>query len=114
MVTVTIVDFQDTWAENERHKHGDPDSFIVDNTSDDWKLQYVREWCDPSEAIDIATGHFETARSSPSTAPGRKTVSGCSSAATSRTTAGVIAPRSTCRSKLSGRLATFSPVLKAC
>jgi hypothetical protein len=37
-----------------------PDSFIVDNTSDDWKaLQYVREWCDLSEAIDIATGHFE-------------------------------------------------------
>lgn len=37
-----------------------PDSFIVDNTSDDWKaLQYIREWCDLSEAIDIATGHFE-------------------------------------------------------
>ncbi|CDK00598.1 putative Helicase domain protein [Microbacterium sp. C448] len=37
-----------------------PDSFIVDNTSEDWKaLQYVREWCDLSEAIDIATGHFE-------------------------------------------------------
>lgn len=37
-----------------------PDSFIVDNTSEDWKaLNYVREWCDISEAIDIATGHFE-------------------------------------------------------
>lgn len=37
-----------------------PDQFIVDNTSDDWKaLQYVREWCDLSESIDIATGHFE-------------------------------------------------------
>ena len=37
-----------------------PDQFIVDNTADDWKaLQYVREWCDISSAIDIATGHFE-------------------------------------------------------
>ena len=37
-----------------------PEQFIVDNTSDDWKaLQYVREWCDLSESIDIATGHFE-------------------------------------------------------
>ncbi|WP_173923337.1 helicase-related protein [Agromyces sp. Marseille-P2726] len=37
-----------------------PDSFIVDNTSEEWKaLQYVREWCDLSESIDIATGHFE-------------------------------------------------------
>src|SRR4051812_133263 len=37
-----------------------PDQFIVDNTSEDWKaLQYVREWCDISSAIDIATGHFE-------------------------------------------------------
>ena len=37
-----------------------PDSFIVDNTAEEWKaLHYVREWCDLSEAIDIATGHFE-------------------------------------------------------
>lgn len=37
-----------------------PDQFIVDNTSEDWKaLQYVREWCDISSAIDVATGHFE-------------------------------------------------------
>lgn len=37
-----------------------PDSFIVDNTSEEWKaLNYVREWCDISDAIDIATGHFE-------------------------------------------------------
>lgn len=34
--------------------------FIVDNTAEDWKaLQYVREWCEISSAIDIATGHFE-------------------------------------------------------
>lgn len=36
------------------------DQFIVDNSAEDWKaLQYVREWCDISSAIDIATGHFE-------------------------------------------------------
>jgi SNF2 family DNA or RNA helicase len=38
----------------------DPGGFIVDNTDDEWKaLEYVREWCDLSESIDIATGHFE-------------------------------------------------------
>jgi superfamily II DNA or RNA helicase len=37
-----------------------PDSFIVDNTAPEWKaLEYVREWCEISDAIDIATGHFE-------------------------------------------------------
>ncbi|SFS11374.1 SNF2 family N-terminal domain-containing protein [Agrococcus baldri] len=37
-----------------------PDSFIVDNTNDEWQvLQYIRAWCDLSSAIDIATGHFE-------------------------------------------------------
>lgn len=37
-----------------------PEQFIVDNTAEDWKaLQYVREWCDISSAIDIATGHFD-------------------------------------------------------
>ncbi|MBC9820520.1 helicase-related protein [Terrabacter sp. MAHUQ-38] len=37
-----------------------PEQFIVDNSAEDWKaLQYVREWCDISSAIDIATGHFE-------------------------------------------------------
>ncbi|MEE3851789.1 helicase-related protein [Gordonia sp. LSe1-13] len=36
------------------------EQFIVDNTAEDWKaLEYVREWCDISSAIDIATGHFE-------------------------------------------------------
>lgn len=36
------------------------EQFIVDNTDEDWKaLQYLREWCDISSAIDIATGHFE-------------------------------------------------------
>ncbi len=37
-----------------------PEQFIVDNTAEDWKaLQYVREWCAISSAMDIATGHFE-------------------------------------------------------
>lgn len=36
------------------------DQFIVDNTAEDWKaLQYLREWCEISSSIDIATGHFE-------------------------------------------------------
>lgn len=37
-----------------------PDQFIVDNTDEHWKaLEYVRQWCEISRAIDIATGHFE-------------------------------------------------------
>jgi superfamily II DNA or RNA helicase len=34
--------------------------FIVDNTDEHWKaLEYVSQWCDISETIDIATGFFE-------------------------------------------------------
>jgi superfamily II DNA or RNA helicase len=34
--------------------------FIVDNSDDDWKvLRYLRDWCDLSKGIDIATGYFE-------------------------------------------------------
>lgn len=34
--------------------------FIVDNSKDDWKaVRYLRDWCDISESIDIATGYFE-------------------------------------------------------
>src|SRR6476619_5425847 len=34
--------------------------FIVDNSDEHWKaLEYLRQWCDISRAIDIATGHFE-------------------------------------------------------
>ena len=34
--------------------------FIVDNSDDDWKvLRYLHDWCQISEAIDIATGYFE-------------------------------------------------------
>jgi hypothetical protein len=36
------------------------DFFIVDNSDEHWKaLEYVRQWCQLSSAIDIATGHFE-------------------------------------------------------
>src|SRR5580692_547389 len=34
--------------------------FIVDNSEEDWKAQrYLRDWCQLSKAIDIATGYFE-------------------------------------------------------
>lgn len=34
--------------------------FIVDNSDEHWKaLEYLRQWCEISSAIDIATGHFE-------------------------------------------------------
>ncbi len=34
--------------------------FIVDNSDEDWKgLRYLRDWCQLSESIDIATGYFE-------------------------------------------------------
>lgn len=34
--------------------------FIVDNSDEDWKaLRYLRDWCEISKAIDIATGYFE-------------------------------------------------------
>src|SRR3989338_1284405 len=34
--------------------------FVVDNSDQDWKvLSYLREWCQLSKAIDIATGYFD-------------------------------------------------------
>lgn len=34
--------------------------FIVDNSDTDWKVQrYLRDWCQLSKSIDIATGNFE-------------------------------------------------------
>jgi superfamily II DNA or RNA helicase len=34
--------------------------FIVDNSDTDWKVQrYLRDWCQISKGIDIATGNFE-------------------------------------------------------
>ena len=36
------------------------DLFIVDNSDADWKVRsYLRDWCELSKAIDIATGYFE-------------------------------------------------------
>ena len=34
--------------------------FIIDNSDEEWKaLKYLREWCQISKSIDIATGFFE-------------------------------------------------------
>lgn len=34
--------------------------FIVDNSEDDWKaLRYLKDWCELSRSIDIASGFFE-------------------------------------------------------
>ena len=34
--------------------------FIVDNSDEHWKvLRYLRDWCDMSKGIDIASGYFE-------------------------------------------------------
>jgi superfamily II DNA or RNA helicase len=34
--------------------------FIVDNSNEDWKvLRYLRDWCQISKSIDVATGYFE-------------------------------------------------------
>ena len=36
------------------------DFFIVDNSDEHWKaIEYVRQWCEISETIDIAAGYFE-------------------------------------------------------
>lgn len=36
------------------------DFFIVDNSEEHWKaLEYLRQWCQLSSSIDIATGYFE-------------------------------------------------------
>lgn len=41
------------------HKIGS-ELFIVDNSSEDWKaVRYIRDWCQLSKSIDIATGFFE-------------------------------------------------------
>lgn len=40
-------------------KHGG-DLFVVDNSDSDWKVhRYLKEWCQLSKAIDVATGFFE-------------------------------------------------------
>ena len=36
------------------------DFFVVDNSDEHWKaLEYLRQWCELSSSIDIATGYFE-------------------------------------------------------
>lgn len=36
------------------------DVFIVDNSDNDWKvLNYLREWAQFSQSVDVATGFFE-------------------------------------------------------
>lgn len=36
------------------------DLFIVDNSDSDWKLhRHLKEWCELSKAINVATGYFE-------------------------------------------------------
>ena len=36
------------------------DLFVVDNSDADWKVRsYLKDWCELSRAIDIATGYFE-------------------------------------------------------
>ena len=40
--------------------HTAGDFFIVDNSDEHWKaLEYLRQWCGISRALDVATGHFE-------------------------------------------------------
>ena len=35
--------------------------FIVDNSDSDWKVRsYLKDWCELSRAIDIATGYGES------------------------------------------------------
>ena len=34
--------------------------FIVDNSDEEWKVkQYLHDWCQLSQGIDVATGYFE-------------------------------------------------------
>ena len=43
----------------ESHKVGS-ELFIVDNSAEEWKaVRYLRDWCQLSKAIDIASGFFE-------------------------------------------------------
>jgi len=43
-----------------RERTSGSDLFIVDNSDSDWKVRsYLSDWCELSNAIDIATGYFE-------------------------------------------------------
>src|SRR6266850_2153859 len=44
---------------NRQSKTGS-ELFIVDNSDTDWKVRrYLRDWCDYSRSLDIATAYFE-------------------------------------------------------
>ena len=44
----------------EQKKTRGSELFIIDNSNEDWKvLQYLHDWCQLSQGIDIATGYFE-------------------------------------------------------
>jgi len=50
---------QDRVMPNRTSKTGS-ELFIVDNSDADWKvLRFLHDWCQISQAIDIATGYFE-------------------------------------------------------
>ena len=44
----------------DKERRSGTELFIVDNSDQDWKvLQYLHDWCQLSEAMDVAVGYFE-------------------------------------------------------
>ncbi len=47
-------------ARDSTPKKSGTDLFIIDNSDEDWKVRdYLHDWCQLSQSIDIATGFFE-------------------------------------------------------
>jgi len=47
-------------ARDSAPKKSGTDLFIIDNSDEDWKVRdYLHDWCQLSQSIDIATGFFE-------------------------------------------------------
>ena len=47
-------------ARDSMPKKSGADLFIIDNSDEDWKVRdYLHDWCQLSQSIDIATGFFE-------------------------------------------------------
>jgi hypothetical protein len=47
-------------ARDSTPKKSGTDLFIIDNSDQDWKVRdYLHDWCQLSQSIDIATGFFE-------------------------------------------------------
>lgn len=45
---------------DSKPKKSGTDLFIIDNSDEDWKVRdYLHDWCQLSQSIDIATGFFE-------------------------------------------------------